>query len=151
MKKGHLILEVVIYIGLVGILLIPVMNIGLFLFENYNKEKRELQNKINFIQLNNTVEKYIEEAGTEVCIETSIQGNNYLTVRDFKKKTDLYKVELDKWTGLVVKIYNNSGGLIKSIGINHDVKEFNISENKNLVYVEYVFKNGYKDIGVYEK
>lgn len=151
-KKGHLILEVALYIGLVGILLIPVMNIGLFLFENYNKEKLELKNKINFIELNNTIEKYIEFPGTEACIEVSpIVGQRNLVIRELKSRKEVYRIDIDKSAGLTVKKYNENGGLTKLVTINHEIEQFILSENSNVLYIDYVFKNGYKDIGVYEK
>lgn len=151
-KKGYLILEVAIYIGLVSILLIPVMNIGIFLFENYNREKLELQNKINFIELDNTIEKYIENPGTTANIETSILGQRYISIREVKgHKYELYRIDIDKNAGLVVQLYDEKGNIIRVLGINHNIANFEVSENSNVLYLEYTFKNGYKDIGVYEK
>ncbi|MGL4451485.1 MAG: hypothetical protein ACRCTZ_09875 [Sarcina sp.] len=151
-KKGYLILEVVVYIALVGVLLVPIMNIGVFLFKNYNEEKVELQNKINFIELNDTIKKYVEEPGTEASIETSIiVGQKYLSIKEAKNRNELYRIDMDKNTGLIVKRYDKNGNLMKLTSVNHDVKEFNISENLNVLYIEYIFKNGYKDVGVYEK
>lgn len=151
-KKGHLILEVVIYIALVGVLFIPVTNIGVFLFKNYNKVKIDLKNKINFLELNNSIKRYIEEPGTKVSIRTSnIIKQTYLSISEADSKKEKYAIDIDKTSGLVVKIYNDKGNLTKSLGINHDIKEFEITENKNVIYIDYIFKNGYKDTGVYEK
>ena len=152
MKKGHLILEVVIYIALVGILFIPIMNIGLFLFKNYNKEKVDLQNKINFIELNNSIKHYVEEPGTKVSVKTSnIVKQTYLSISEAKSDKEKYAIDMDKTTGLVLKIYNELKNDPKIITINHDIKEFKITENKNVIYIDYIFKNGYKETGVYEK
>lgn len=152
MKKGHLILEVVMYIALVGILFIPIMNIGLFLFENYNKEKVDLQNKINFIELNNSIKQYVEEPGTKVSVKTSnIIKQTYLSISEAKSNKEKYAIDMDKTTGLVLKIYNELKNDPKIITINHDIKEFKITENKNVIYIDYIFKNGYEDTGVYEK
>lgn len=152
MKKGHLILEVVMYIALVGILFIPIMNIGLFLFKNYNKEKGDLQNKINFIELNNSIKQYVEEPGTKVSVKTSnIIKQTYLSISEAKSNKEKYAIDMDKTTGLVLKIYNELKNDPKIITINHDIKEFKITENKNVIYIDYIFKNGYEDTGVYEK
>ena len=146
-KKGHLILEVVIYIALVGILFIPITNIGVFLFKNYNKAKLDLKNKINFLELNNSIKHYIEEPGTKVSVRTSnIIKQTYLSISDVKSDKEKYAIDTDKTSGLFLKKVGNS-----PITINHDVKEFRITENKNVIYIDYIFKNGYEDTGVYEK
>ncbi|WP_297519109.1 hypothetical protein [uncultured Clostridium sp.] len=144
-KKGHLILEVVIYISLVGILMIPIMNIGLFLFKNYNEEKLALKNKIAFIQINDSVKKYIEADGT-----TGIKTDEGISVRKSKTSKEVYSLEALE-TGLIVKLFDKNGHWNKSITIDHNIEDIKISQNENIFYIEYIFDNGYKDIGVYER
>ena len=148
-KKGHLIIEVVIYISLVGILMIPIMNVGLFIFKTYNFEKAKLENKITFIQVDDAIEKYIETPGTTAVIVETNKGV-VISVQEKKNNKEIYNIAVVD-EGLVVKNFEAGGEWSNTLSIDHNVESMDISQQENILYVEFVFKNGYKDVGVYEK
>ncbi|MGL4761534.1 MAG: hypothetical protein ACRC6T_04105 [Sarcina sp.] len=148
-KKGHLIIEVVIYISLVGVLMIPIMNIGLFMFKTYNLEKIKLENKIGFIQLDNTIEKYVETGGMTASLESS-NGDDVIAIRQKNNNKMVHNI-LVAQEGLIVKTSDVNGNWINSLSVDHEVEKIEVNEQENILYVEFIFKNGYKDVGVYEK
>ena len=114
-------------------------------FKNYNEEKLALKNKIAFIQINDSVKKYIEADGT-----TGIKTDEGISVRKSKTSKEVYSLEALE-TGLIVKLFDKNGHWNKSITIDHNIEDIKISQNENIFYIEYIFDNGYKDIGVYER
>lgn len=141
-RKGYLLIEVVIYILLAGIILISSMNIGIFIMKNYSKSREELAYVTSFLQIHDRVEKFIENSETDVFIKSD-------------KRLELKRINDKKESFL----YFHKGNIVlKDLDINETItigeaKDMIIYENaeKNIFFIKYIFSDSY-EVGVaYEK
>lgn len=151
--KGYLLLEVVVYIALISIAMMCTMNIGLFITKNYVKTNMEFKYLADFVELQDRVEKKIEEEGVSV----SIINKNKIKLENIYGKTGFIYF----YDGFIT-IVDYDG---KTVNLDQKIKSMTVSENdnctkdicsnKNLcggnIYIEYVFDDYYKVGAIYEK
>lgn len=157
-KKGHLLIEVVVYLSVVSLVMMCAMNIGnLILRENKNSGEEAVQT-LSFISLDERLKGIIEKEKAVVSVvpetpTTKKQIEVYTMPHDRKDKNIFIYFENGK-----IKIKNEpyvTGGSVNGqydiINIGDGLVDMKISEDKKLIYIEYIFEDEEKLLGVYEK
>lgn len=155
-KKGYLLLELIIYLSLASLLLLGVMDLGLFFTKIYKEEISSYKNEYfkgnsfdmvieDLLKVKSRIDLNIKDNFIEVYyrmnesrIRKDIIGKNSYTNSIYKKSYDLdnnYSIQFEK--NPIVLIDN--------------VKDFEVLEKENLFYVILKFCDGEKEIFVYEK
>ncbi|WP_066872997.1 type II secretion system protein [Clostridium mediterraneense] len=152
-KKGYLLLELVIYIALAGVLLIGVMNMGLSFIKAYKNYDIDLQNELNFIELDNFLsDKLNREGVTAYYDDKNYEYKDTLIIESILSDgISVEKMNVSEQKLVVYfKRFKDSAYTGEMILANK-IKEIEIKENGNLIYIKFKFNNGYERIGVYEK
>lgn len=174
-KKGYLLVEIVIYIGLVGILLICVMNLAIFMAKQYKNTSIEIKNTTRWIEIDRGVANIIKSGKGEIKIlRTHIGCNNCDNVKcddkakccekkECLKKCDIQKIKVGKGNEtLRIAVYKEDDKDIKMLvygdgaksgagTIAQEIIDFKAKSNGELIYITFTFKDGSEKNGVYEK
>lgn len=177
-KKGYLLVEIVIYIGLVGILLICVMNLSIFMAKQYKSNSIEIKNTTRWIEIDRAIASIIKKGNGKIEILRTHTGCNncdYFNCdnkkeccdkKDCLKKCDIHEIKIGEYKVnddreiLRISMYPESGkdvgmlvyGKESSSGtIAKEIIDFKAKSNGELIYITFTFKDGSEKIGVYEK
>ena len=158
MKKGHLILEVVVYLAIVSIFMMCVMNLGIFIIKHHKQSVKKLEDKVNFISLDERIKGILNNPIVKVKInESSDKRPKNIEVyegSEYNQNNNTYIY----FNGGNIHIENEEleiGGVIAGdddiVKLEGELENIIITEDRNLIYIEYIFTNIGKKVGVYEK
>ncbi|WP_297435012.1 hypothetical protein [uncultured Clostridium sp.] len=159
-KKGHLILEVVVYLAIVSILMMCVMNLGIFIIKQHNQSVKKLADKVDFISLDERIKGIINSPINNVKVkvnEANDKRPNNIEVYEIGEYNQNNNTYIYFEAGNI-RIENEKlevGGVITGdddvVNLEGDLENIIITEDRNLIYIEYIFVNIGKKVGVYEK
>lgn len=134
-KKGYLLIELVMYIALVGILLVFAMDLSIFMAKQYKSTAKEMEFTTRWIELDTVIDSIIETASSVEVVGSLIKVT----------KNDKVNILEKNYAGLVYGVAGNR----KTIAA--EVSELDIKENGKVLYLTFTFECGNKRVGVYGK
>ncbi|MGL5765243.1 MAG: hypothetical protein ACRCX8_06345 [Sarcina sp.] len=127
--------EVVLYIALVGIIMLPVINSGLLVVKQLNKTKTNVDNTYQKMQLMVSLEQFLKDEQYSLTI---INNNEIKSIFIGSGVSRVIKV--DEY-GLIVKIYDKLGAWKESITIDENIKNLDIFKRGNITCLKFKLDN----------
>ncbi|MGL5823213.1 MAG: hypothetical protein ACRCYE_16530 [Sarcina sp.] len=127
--------EVVLYIALVGIIMLPVINSGLLVVKQLNKTKTNVDNTYQKMQLMVSLEQFLKDEQYSLTII-----NNNEIKSTFIGSGVSRVVKVDEY-GLIVKIYDKLGAWKESITIDENIKNLDIFKRGNITCLKFKLDN----------
>ncbi|MGL4741948.1 MAG: hypothetical protein ACRC41_14315 [Sarcina sp.] len=134
-KKGYILLEVILYIALVGIIMLPVMNSGLLVIKQLNKTKVNVDNTYQKMQLTISLEEFLKSEQYNV----TILNNN--EVKSTFIESGLSRIVKVDGYGLTVRIYDKLGAWKESITIDESIKKLDVFKRGNITCLKFKLRN----------
>ncbi|MGL5634952.1 MAG: hypothetical protein ACRDDL_07825 [Sarcina sp.] len=127
--------EVVLYIALVGIIMLPVINSGLLVVKQLNKTKTNVDNTYQKMQLMVSLEQFLKDEQYSLTII-----NNNEIKSTFIGSGVSRVIKVDEY-GLIVKIYDKLGAWKESITIDENIKNLDIFKRGNITCLKFKLDN----------
>ena len=157
-KKGYLILEVVVYLAIVSVLMMCVMNLGIFIIKHHKQSVKKFEDKVNFISLDERIKGILNNPIVKVKInESSDQRPKNIEVyegSEYNQNNNTY-IYFSRGNIHIENEELEIGGVIAGdddiVKLEGELENIIITEDRNLIYIEYIFTNIGIKVGVYEK